>query len=82
MTPFIIIVWVLIIFTALFSSKMIAMETLLIFQFTYGGIMMMRKIEPLMIPYQKLWVFCGYNHMTGEGNSLLPPNIKILGFAS
>ena len=82
MNPLIIIVWILIVLTFLFSSKMIALETLLIFQFTYGGLMMMRKIEPLMIPYQKLWIFNGYNRITGLENHLLPPNIKILGYGT
>lgn len=44
--------------------------------------MMMRNIEPLMIPYQKLWVFNGYNRMAGIENNLLPANIKLLGYGS
>ena len=82
MTPLIITVWIFITSTFFFSSKMIAMETLLIFQFTYGGIIMMRKIEPLMIPYKKLWVFNGYNQNNQLGDSFLPPNIKIMGYGS
>lgn len=34
----------LLIITFLFSSKLIAIETFLVFQFTYGGLIMMRKI--------------------------------------
>jgi hypothetical protein len=82
MNTFIIIVWILIILTFFLSSKIIALETLLIFQFAYGGLMMMRNIEPLMIPYQKLWVFNGYNRMDGLENNLLPANIKLLGYGS
>lgn len=34
----------LLIITFLFSSKLIAIETFLVFQFTYGGLIMMKKI--------------------------------------
>jgi hypothetical protein len=81
-TPYIIIVWILIIATFLFSSKLIAMETLLIFQFIYGGIVMLRKIEPIMVPYKKLWIFNGYNIITKDDSRNLLTNFTALDMGS
>jgi hypothetical protein len=50
-----------------FESKVIALEMQLLFQFTYGGLIMLRKMEVSLYPFEGLWIFNGYAYPIGDG---------------
>jgi hypothetical protein len=64
----------LLILTFLFASKTVAVDTLLMFQFVYGGLLTMRKLEAGMHPYRALFLFDGYNAFFEDGTKV-PPRV-------
>lgn len=71
--------WFLLVLVFFFVSKLIAIETLFIFQFTYGGLIMLKKLEPVMYSYKYLWVFNGFNHLYDDG-VYVPPQVAAIDY--
>lgn len=51
------------VFGMLISSKLIAVEMLLVVQIAYMGLVSIDKLESLMYPFLNLWPVNGYNQM-------------------
>lgn len=47
----------------IFSSRLIAVEMILIFQISYGGLIMIAKLECYMDTLKNLWIVNGYNSL-------------------
>ena len=75
------VVLALLAFTFLFLSKVIAVDTLLVVQFAYGGLLTMQKIEVGMHPYKELSLFNGYNAFAEDGTKV-PPRVEGLGLSA
>ncbi len=61
--------------TFVFVSKAVAVETLLVLQFAYGGLLMVRKMEAGMHAYRALSLFNGYNASADDGTKV-PPRVE------
>ena len=54
----------------LLVSKLIAIEMIFVFQFTYCGLIMLKKLEGLMEPFKNLWICNFYNELYKVSNPL------------
>ena len=75
---------VLVCFMLLFLlvSKLIAIEMIFVFQFTYCGLIMLKKLEGLMEPYKNLWICNFYNELYKASPLNLPPSINSIYYKS
>ena len=62
-----------------FSSQLIALELQFLFQFIYGCLITIRKMEPSIMPFTSLWIFNGYYYPIDDGMTV-PPRLVALGY--
>lgn len=61
------------------SSRLMAVEMLFVFQFTFCGLITLKKLESLMEPFRHLWVVNFYNRLSDIAAEL-PPRVSVLFF--
>lgn len=64
-------------------SKLIAIEMIFLFQYTYCGLLMLKKLETLMDPLKALWITNGFNIFVNDSQPIkLPPRVSQIFFKS